>query len=678
MDLHGIPRRKLFNPRLMILLTVVFGLLLLISALLEIRRSRDELTHILREQALSIISLAQLGLNNSAISFGYVEQLVQDKLLDNARFLEKLDRDGLLTDRTIQTIARENDLFRVHVFDRDGRRILSNFFPPGSGRQSNAPRTMLRPILQDGDDELVLGFRQGFFGTGERFAVAKRRQKGGAIVVNMDADQMLAFRREIGVGQFIQRLVEGQGVTFAMVQDTLHLLMASAGITESKALKDDPFLMAAWKDGAPAFRFSHFKDQEVLEVVQFLKLPESGAAMLRIGLTTEHLRQAEHKAQRRVWLISGLLLVVGVLIANVLLGSQNYLMLRQAYARIEGYTGGILANMTDGVIAVDCQRHFIVINRAAEQMFDIRAQDLTGKPCESFQPFCDWFASALRSVEELPAVVHRFDHQGRMLELETRVTVLRDETGKSDMAFAVIKDLTQEKRLQEQIKRQEQLTAMGHLASGVAHEIRNPLNAISIIAQRLRAEFTPVSDGEEYRQLTTTLSQETQRINEIIQQFLQFARPPQLQKSRCSLVEIARRVAALIQPEVYARGLSLNLRCLSVPEIFGDPDKLQQALINLMQNSIHACQKGDEITLSCKEETGGVRIEIQDTGEGIAEENLGKIFNLYYTTRESGSGLGLSIVQQIISLHDGRIEVQSEKGRGTLFTIFLPVKEMDL
>jgi two-component system, NtrC family, sensor histidine kinase HydH len=205
----------------------------------------------------------------------------------------------------------------------------------------------------------------------------------------------------------------------------------------------------------------------------------------------------------------------------------------------------------------------------------------------------------------------------------------------------------------------------------VAHEIRNPLNAISMIAQRLKLEFSPRTDMEEYEQLTGTVVAETRRINDIVQQFLQFARPADLQKQPSQIGDILRLVAALLTPTAQQKKISLSIDCQAVKEIELDRDKIQQALLNLAQNSLDACSAGDRVQMTCKMVGEKIQVVIRDNGPGINEQDLPKIFHLYYTTREKGTGIGLSIVQQIINQHNGTITVESTPGHGAGFTIEL-------
>ena len=221
--------------------------------------------------------------------------------------------------------------------------------------------------------------------------------------------------------------------------------------------------------------------------------------------------------------------------------------------------------------------------------------------------------------------------------------------------------------------RRERAVAMGELASGVAHEIRNPLNAIHVIAQRLGREFVPSDGAEEYGRLTGAVRQEVGRINTIVEQFLRFARPPQPRWRVADLGELAREIVDVVRGRFEAKGVVLVAPADGVAVARHDPDLLRQVLHNLLDNALAACEAGDRVSVTVSRAADGDAVlVVADTGCGIAPEQLGRVFNLYHTTKAGGTGIGLALVDQIVALHDGRIHVESTPGAGTRFVIELP------
>jgi two-component system sensor histidine kinase HydH len=219
---------------------------------------------------------------------------------------------------------------------------------------------------------------------------------------------------------------------------------------------------------------------------------------------------------------------------------------------------------------------------------------------------------------------------------------------------------------------------MGELASTVAHEVRNPLNAIAMSAQRLRREFlASVSGGTdddrlELEQLLGVVEGETRRIDDVVRQFLEYARPPKLASRQMDLAAEVRDCVDTVRAMAEARGVSLAFESAgSGPAVF-DPAQLRQAVENLLRNAIDATAPGGSVTIAVTTGGKGHSIEVRDTGTGIAAEDLPKVFDLYFTTKPQGTGVGLAVTQQIVSAHGGTIEVDSAPGMGTRMTIRLP------
>ena len=238
----------------------------------------------------------------------------------------------------------------------------------------------------------------------------------------------------------------------------------------------------------------------------------------------------------------------------------------------------------------------------------------------------------------------------------------------------MIKDLTNTKRLEEEAKRNEKLSAMGELASGVAHEIRNPINAIGMIAQRLNKEFTATSNQNEYSNITQLLRTEVNRINKIITQFLSYAKPIELNIKPVDIKTLFDEVYHLFEDQAKQKGISFIKSYSDSIIVNLDHDLTKQALMNLVQNSIDATNSDGQIKLGYSKAKSDLLIEISDTGEGIPEEKQKKIFDLYFTTKKEGNGLGLSISQKIISQHNGSISFESARNKGTTFKINLPIQ----
>ena len=217
-------------------------------------------------------------------------------------------------------------------------------------------------------------------------------------------------------------------------------------------------------------------------------------------------------------------------------------------------------------------------------------------------------------------------------------------------------DNTTQKELEDLRSRRNKLMAMGGLASKMAHEIRNPLNGIGMLAQRLLKEFQPKINEEEYKQMTQSIRQESKRINEIVETFLNYARTPELKFKKTDLKTLLESDSSLLQ-SICRVPLQMDLDegCY----INADADQIKQALINLVKNACEASPESVPVKIFCRKEADRIRLCVEDSGSGIPAEIQDKVFDLYFTTKSSGMGLGLSIVEKIISAHQGRALVES-------------------
>ena len=225
------------------------------------------------------------------------------------------------------------------------------------------------------------------------------------------------------------------------------------------------------------------------------------------------------------------------------------------------------------------------------------------------------------------------------------------------------------------------LVALGRLSAGVAHEVKNPLNAMTIhlelLEQKLRQAAEVESDGPDLApalEHVRVIGGEVQRLDQVMQGFIKFNRPEDLKLQAIAVSSLVDGVVRVIGPECASAGVRVVTAGLEgLPEISGDPDMLRQALLNLALNAVQAMPEGGTLRISAAAARGRrVEILVEDTGVGIKPEHLGRIFDLYFTTRAKGSGIGLSMVYRTVQLHDGEIEVQSTEGRGTTFRIVLP------
>ncbi len=368
-------------------------------------------------------------------------------------------------------------------------------------------------------------------------------------------------------------------------------------------------------------------------------LLECGAFLFVAGLTG-YLADAERQQRQR---------------------AQEAAAQRQAQAeeseRMRASVASVLESIDSGVMTVDQAGQVMMLNPAARMLLDTSgASDLTLPP-------------AMQSYLHTGAHGYaQFTHAERTLGLHG--TPLRGGQGEQVGMVLVLEDLTGRRAMEDQLRRTERFVALGRLAGGLAHELRNPLGITRAAAQLLQHELGDTGKASEY---TRVIQSEIDRVDRLVEQLLAYARPRPLQRAPVSITTLVEETSGLAR--VYARqqGVTLTTRVGDdLPAIMGDGDLLHQAVVNVLLNGIQATPSGGEVSLTVQVAQSVVLLQICDTGQGITPDILPQIFDPFFTTRDDGTGLGLSIVQQIVHDHGGMIDVQSEPGQGTQVVLRLP------
>ena len=377
-----VKRALSINKKSIIILFIVLAVLLVSSAIIEYKSSKNELIEVLQEQSLALVASLEQGSVNAIQSFQVAEEILAERLLGLARLIEEIDYNDKLSLQLITKIAAENHIFRINVFDKNGNKLISNAGGMGTGRNSrqNASEYLLEKIKNN--DELLIGFGQRRFGTAQRFAVAKKRRNGGVLVLNIDATEILDYRKTIGAGKLYKDIGESNGIEYTVLQDSTGILLASQNVDSLSSIYSDEFLQKSLISGEALTRILLFKGVYVFEIVKPLYVNDNFQGLMRIGLSAQHLKDVEAGAKARIILASIILLIIGSVVIGFVISNQNYHELQKAYSRIETYTGSILTNMNDAVIAVDHNENISIFNKAAEKLFQVNAKDILYKKCD--------------------------------------------------------------------------------------------------------------------------------------------------------------------------------------------------------------------------------------------------------------------------------------------------------
>lgn len=663
-------------PKAIITISAFIALVMIVSSYIELNQSKKEIYQLLFEHSSSLLQSIITSSANTLNSSFEIEDLLTERLLNNARLINKLDSLNALTKDELIKIANENSIYRVNIFDKKGNRILSNRIPEPDhihGEENINRYNELAPILEGETDEFIIGLKKAEFSERERFAVAVARANNkGAIVVNMDAKDFLDFRKKIGIGIILQGISKHHGIEYIILQDSLGILAASESIDSVESISESSFLKKALASDSVFSRITKISDQEVYEVIRRFMLDEELVGVYRVGLSLEDVRNVENRMIRRLIIISLILAAISIIVLSIIFTNQNLKSISEEYKRFKSFASSVLENMSEAVIVFNQSGKISFINSSAEKLFGIKYEKLSEKKLSEInQALEELFLQKLKVKDQKYFEIEiSIGSYNKMLLCS--ISILSEETGLEEF-IAVIKDITEEKILEEAAKRNEKLSAMGQLASGVAHEIRNPINAIGMIAQRLNKEFTPVTNENEYQKITELLKNEVIRINKIITQFLNYAKPLELKITPQNSGGFFEEIYQLFLPQANQRQIRFIKQGDDNLTVRFDADLIKQALMNIIQNAFDAVSENGEVKINYYKSHNNFVIEISDNGKGIPEDQQKKIFDLYFTTKKDGNGLGLSIAQKIIHQHNGVISVSSKQNIGTTFKIILPL-----
>jgi two-component system, NtrC family, sensor histidine kinase PilS len=366
------------------------------------------------------------------------------------------------------------------------------------------------------------------------------------------------------------------------------------------------------------------------------------------------------------------------------------------YQQLETFNRNIIQSLDSGLLTIDMEGRINSFNRTAEKILQFNGDDPAKRSIFDLFPGIDEVIDRIKTKPSNPSVEYeRYERiytnpEGLKTHLGFSISPLPG-SGESWTGYTLIfRDITRFKEMEEQMKRSDKMAAIGQLAAGMAHEIRNPLASLGGSIQVLKSELV-LDDGQQ--RLMEIVLRESERLNALITDFLLFAQPPRTNKRAWRIGEIIGETIDLFThaPE-YHDGIRILRPLLheDIPVMI-DADQMKQVLWNLMVNAAQEMSQGGELRIHLEKRTDApskpgfsarstgktmewLALSVSDSGRGIPAQEKEKIFEPFYTTKDRGTGLGLSIVHKIIENHNGAIKVESEMGRGTIFTLYLPME----
>jgi two-component system, NtrC family, sensor histidine kinase HydH len=397
-----------------------------------------------------------------------------------------------------------------------------------------------------------------------------------------------------------------------------------------------------------------------------------------LGLNMAKFEHAQMSDTHHAMLMASILVALGLGVIFFVFVIQKYYLVDKTLKETQDYTRQVVANMANGLLSVNMAGEVVSFNQLGLNLLELEEKDVTGLDLRKVLDF-----ETAGISETLAGHRSVFDREisfklrsGEAMPLSISVTPILTENKQINGAVILMRDLREIKRLQEKVRRSEKMAAIGELAAGVAHEIRNPLSSIRGFAQFLHHTLKDRTQESEY---AAVMVHEIDRINRVVTDLLTYARPLIVKRTRGDLRELVNHNVSLVEADARAKHVTIRQDLAGEMEnVLMDTNQITQAILNLLLNSLEAMPEGGEIEVGAEssETLRRLHLWVEDNGEGIRKENLKKILDPFFTTRDKGTGLGLAIVNKIVENHEGELVIESPprgKNQGTRVSIYIPL-----
>ena len=390
------------------------------------------------------------------------------------------------------------------------------------------------------------------------------------------------------------------------------------------------------------------------------------------GLDMEVITEADRADTLHAVMMAAILALIGFTGFVLVFMVQRYAQARSSLSRIQVFSDNLVENMPMGLVATDTKGRVVSVNPTAAGILNMDAVPGHGETAEILPEEIRALLASMEGATELKEKEIRLTiGEGPKKVLEAVASPLRDREEGAQGTLLLLRDKTELSRLKHEMEENRRLAAIGRLAAGVAHEIRNPLSSLKGYATFFKEVFEAESENFE---IADVMIKEVDRLNRVVSELVELARPVAVSSSPVDLTSVVESVAAQLSYEREAEGVQIETDVRpDLPKVNADADRIRQVLLNLGLNALESMEKGGRLRIGLKKAGNRMAVTVSDTGCGMAEGRRREIFEPYFTTKLSGTGLGLAIVNNIVKAHNGRIEVESTPGKGTVFTVLLPL-----
>lgn len=652
---------ELLRRRTVLILVILFGGAILTLAYSGIRSSGNNMIEMLRAEGHSLLKSLIVSAQNNVAASSIVEEATSDHLVDLTATLGTiLDQNSGFLD-SLGVLQRRYRLERVDVVDEESS-IIASAWPETIGdivNEEDDLYTVLDSVLA-GKVEMAVETPVPSLLTRAGYVNTAVRTEAGILLMQAETKKLTDYQRSLGIGFLVRQLGRQQGVDYVVLQSDSGIVLASRNVDSMVAIEADTFLSNAVEHGQIVDRITGFGGEETLEVVRAFRSDVLPSGLFRLGISLESYHRLYRGSLTQLAILSAVLFVLGIVGSYAAVSSRRLQTTTTDLEQLRTLTNEIIESAETAIIATDRRGRITLFNPQAEKMFLLSSRAVVGQTYQSVFPNDDLRLGKLAantSAVQRGEIALKRPGETSMQALVSS-TPIHGPDGAYSGTVALVYDLTEIKRLEEAARTSERLSELGNLAAGVAHEIRNPLNSISIAAQRLSHEFTPMEKSDEYAAFLKTITGEIERLNTIIKDFLALARGGKVEKVLVDLDNYLSDIAALVGLEADQRDISVSVDVESGLQTDIDKLEMKKVVVNLLKNAIEAAPPQGSVSVCARAaDSGKVFIEISNSGKIIPEDIRHKIFQPYFTTKNEGTGLGLAICHRIVADHGGRLEL---------------------
>ena len=390
-----------------------------------------------------------------------------------------------------------------------------------------------------------------------------------------------------------------------------------------------------------------------------------------VGFNMAKIEKASREDAFRTVVMALVLALIGSLAIVSLFLVQAYRLTRASLSRMTVFSEALVKNMPIALLAVDKNGRITACNEQAQGLFASSCPEAVGQ--EAFRMLPDALSRLLSMVDEKTGLVEQdisLAAKDGEQTWEVVAAAFTDEDA-PEGKILLARNVTAIRHMEKEVARSRHLHALGSLAAGVAHEIRNPLSSIKGFALYFKGRLSGHAEDE---QTADIMIAETERLNRVVSQLIEFAKPPALEKEMTGMSDLVRHAIRLVNADAQKTFVAIEVHAPEgLPLVAVDADKVKQVLLNILLNAVSAMPDGGRLSIALAARRDFIEVTFSDTGAGIEEEDLPRIYDPYFTSKPAGAGLGLAIVQKIMDAHGGTVQIESKAGLGAKVTLRFPL-----